>query len=201
VSLSDTKFGTLTIISSPRPDVFKCRCKCGNEVEVWHSQLANGVIRHCGCRDHRRPALQRKKLFLTLHFRSVRRKSGWRKKFATGELNSYLSMITRCYRKTTDGEYRYENWGGKGIRVCDRWLEPNGKAKLSRRFGPEAESHNTGPDKSSRPLHPAQLPMGHAKEQAVHKTHIMWKDESPPPIPSIRDTNEEIDTMFGPEPY
>jgi len=41
VSRSDKKFGSLTIISSPRPDVYKCPCKCGNEIEVWCNQLAN----------------------------------------------------------------------------------------------------------------------------------------------------------------
>ena len=88
---------------------------------------ATEVIRHCGCRDHRAPTLQGKKPFLTLHFRSAKRKSGWRKKFATGELHSYMSMRSRCYKKNKNGEHFYEQWGGKGVRVCDRWLEPNGR--------------------------------------------------------------------------
>lgn len=32
--------------------------------------------------------------------------------------NVYLSMKKRCYTKTTSG---YENYGGKGIKVCDAW--------------------------------------------------------------------------------
>ena len=165
MSLSDKKFGMLTIISSPRPDVYKCRCKCGNEVEVWRSQLASNVIRHCGCRDHRAPGLQRKKPYVALHFRSAARKSGWRKKFMTGELNSYMSMIFRCYGKKRNGEPAYEMWGGKGIRVCDRWLEPNGRGfqNFLDDLGPRPSMHKFGPGKSSRPLHPAQLPMGHTK--------------------------------------
>jgi hypothetical protein len=42
---------------------------------------------------------------------------------------------------------------------------------------------------------------GTPKEQTVHKTHIMWKDETLLPIPSIRDTNEQIDNIFGEESY
>lgn len=33
--------------------------------------------------------------------------------------NTYKSMIDRCYRKTHN---RFENYGGRGINVCERWL-------------------------------------------------------------------------------
>jgi hypothetical protein len=59
---------------------------------------------------------------------SVRRsKKRLAEKFYTGELNSYLSMLSRCYRKNKNGEHSFEAWGGRGIRVCDRWLEAKGK--------------------------------------------------------------------------
>jgi hypothetical protein len=35
VSLSDTEFGMLTIIPSPRPDVYKCRSRCGNVFDLY----------------------------------------------------------------------------------------------------------------------------------------------------------------------
>ena len=38
----------------------------------------------------------------------------------TREYSSYSSMIKRCYNPKT---LYYENYGGRGIRVCDRWLE------------------------------------------------------------------------------
>ena len=180
-----------------------CRCKCGNEVEFWRSQLANGVIRHCGCRDHRAPTLQGKKPFLTLHFRSAKRKNGWRKKFATGEFHSYMSMRSRCYKKNKNGEHFYEQWGGKGIRVCDRWLEPNGRGfqNLLDDLGPRPSGTTLDRVNPREHYTPLNCKWGTPKEQAFHKTHIMWKDETPPPIPSIRDANEQIDTMFGEEPY
>lgn len=35
------------------------------------------------------------------------------------EHNCWIQMIYRCYNpKATN----YQNWGGRGIRVCDRWL-------------------------------------------------------------------------------
>lgn len=34
--------------------------------------------------------------------------------------DSYLDMIGRCYRPT---HHAYERYGGRGITVCDRWLD------------------------------------------------------------------------------
>jgi hypothetical protein len=193
----------LTIIAEERPNVFKCRCKCGGEIVAWRSHLANRVFRHCGCRDNRKTAVRRKKPFHTLHFRSVARKNGWRKKLMTGELSSYLSMKSRCYQKNKQGMYVHENHGGKGIRVCDRWLEPKGQGlkNFLADMGPRPSC--TSLDRVNPQDHytPLNCSWGTPKEQAIHKTHIMWKDETPPPIPSIRDANEQIDTMFGGEPY
>jgi hypothetical protein len=101
VSFADNKFGLLTIIGVVRPNVFACRCKCGTVFEVWRSQLANNVIRHCGCRDNR-TRWKKSRPYRTQHFRLSRRKNGnWKwKKFMSGELTSYLGMIFRCYAKT-----------------------------------------------------------------------------------------------------
>ena len=39
--------------------------------------------------------------------------------------NSYRSMMDRCYRKKA---VNYENYGGRGIKVCDEWQTPSGFA-------------------------------------------------------------------------
>ena len=40
------------------------------------------------------------------------------------EFKTWCSMISRCKYKS---DKRYKDWGGRGIRVCDRWIEkPNG---------------------------------------------------------------------------
>lgn len=39
------------------------------------------------------------------------------------EWNSYRSMKNRCLCKT---DKNYPRWGGKGIKICDRWLGPDG---------------------------------------------------------------------------
>jgi hypothetical protein len=190
------RFGMLTIIEELRPNVFKCRCKCGGEIEAVRSQLANRVFRHCGCRDKRKPALIRKKPFHTLHYRSIARKNGgWRKKFITGELYSYMEMKRRCYGKIKNSsEYSCERHGGRGIRVCDRWLEPNGKGfqNFLDDLGPRP-SHTTldrvNPQDHYTPLN---CKWGTPEEQAWHQTRIMWKDETPPPVPLVGVMNEMV---------
>jgi 5-methylcytosine-specific restriction endonuclease McrA len=54
--ISGMKFGMLTALRhsdkrlSCRPSYFwVCRCDCGNEVDVWISNLLNGHTRSCGC--------------------------------------------------------------------------------------------------------------------------------------------------------
>ncbi len=38
----------------------------------------------------------------------------------TGVYTSYMNMIQRCYNKNN---ILYKYYGGRGIRVCDRWLD------------------------------------------------------------------------------
>lgn len=50
-----------------------------------------------------------------------------------GEYRSYNSMKTRCYNKNYP---QYKDYGGRGIRVCKRWLGPNGFRRFLDDMGP-----------------------------------------------------------------
>ena len=42
--------------------------------------------------------------------------------------NRHRDMVARC---TNPEHPDYANWGGRGIKVCDRWLEPNDQGFLN----------------------------------------------------------------------
>lgn len=46
----------------------------------------------------------------------------------TIEYNRWCGMKSRCYNTT---KHNYKYYGGRGIKVCDRWLEPKGKGYLN----------------------------------------------------------------------
>lgn len=80
------------------------RCDCGR----WHSvrldTLKSGGSRSCGC-------LSREK---------VKERSTKHGQHGTRTYKSWTQMIQRCTNPNAKG---YPRYGGRGITVCDRWLE------------------------------------------------------------------------------
>jgi len=79
-----------------------CRCDCGNERTVSAANLRSGASQSCGCL-HRERASQAK----TTH-------GGC----GTSEYRTWRGIINRC---TDPNQPRFKDYGGRGIRVCDRW--------------------------------------------------------------------------------
>ena len=105
------KFGKWTIIEEIAPKIisgkprrmFRCQCKCGNIGEVQLACLRNGHSTSCGCEQKRRAAKAQTKHGLAdkhpLYF-------------------TWKNMKKRCnYPNASE----YENYGGRGICVCEEW--------------------------------------------------------------------------------
>lgn len=102
-------FGRLNVLYRDGTDnhrriMYCCKCECGNIVRVSGTRLRNNRVKSCGC--YRLERLREK---CTTH--------GMTKSF---EYKVYHNMITRCYYKK---HMYYHNYGSRGIKVCDRWLE------------------------------------------------------------------------------
>jgi len=86
--------------------VWHCRCDCGNEVDVITSSLTTGHTNSCGCYS-RECTIKRS----TTHGMAQQRER---------HLVYYIwgTMIQRCENPKNKN---YENYGGRGIMVCDEW--------------------------------------------------------------------------------
>lgn len=98
------RFGMLTIIgiAQDTPRVWLCRCDCGEEKSIRNRSLGSGNSKSCGC--GRNIAVR---LAITKHGYS-----------GTRIYNIWSGMMDRCYEPS---HHSYGNYGGRGIRVCERW--------------------------------------------------------------------------------
>lgn len=105
------KNGRLTVLEitnekSGNDVVWKCLCSCGNITKVAGNHLTSKIIntKSCGCL-----AKEITKRIMTTH--------GMHK---TPTYRTWVRMIERCYKPNSTG---FEYYGGRGIYVCDHWLE------------------------------------------------------------------------------
>lgn len=84
------------------------RCKCGIEKEVKLTNVLSGVLVSCGC-VKREKASERCKLRNRTHGMTNHPLYG-----------QWVGMIGRC---TYPSHISYENYGGRGIVVCDEWYD------------------------------------------------------------------------------
>jgi hypothetical protein len=108
--LKDLEFGRLTVLGyaggTPNKKWF-CRCQCGKIVKVRSSHLGSGATNSCGC-------------FHSDIIKSVSITHGHSKGGnTTSTYNTWACMIQRCNNKN---HANYHHYGGRGIKVCDSWL-------------------------------------------------------------------------------
>lgn len=105
------KIGKLTILyadnsTSSVAKKYYCKCDCGNIKSISMSCIVNGRIRSCGCLQKEMNKIVKPNL-------------------RHGKCNSriykiWLKMKNRCYNKNY---FQYYLWGGKGIKICDEWID------------------------------------------------------------------------------
>lgn len=83
-----------------------CQCECGNMKVVRFDYLVNGRTKSCGC--YRKDNARKQSKELETHHLSN-----------TRLFEIHRAMKRRCYDKEVKN---YNNYGARGITVCDEWL-------------------------------------------------------------------------------
>lgn len=100
INIKDKRFGRLIAleISHKKNKLYfwKCLCDCGNELITSGNRLRSGKTKSCGCIVSTKGGIS-----TTLMYRK------WK------------SMLQRCYNPKN---ISYKNYGGRGIKICDKWL-------------------------------------------------------------------------------
>jgi hypothetical protein len=125
IDLTGKRFGRLVVQSQAENKgkflMWTCLCDCGVSVEVFGSNLKNGHTKSCGCLNKEIVS----SLFTT-HGHTKNNK-------CSPEWTSWYNMRVRCYY---DKHKEYSNYGGRGIKVCERWLGDDGFENFYEDMGP-----------------------------------------------------------------
>jgi hypothetical protein len=101
--LTGHRFGHWTVLEHIFPGKWLCRCDCGNEAAILTDNLTRGKSRSCGCQKN--AAISKA---ITKHG-----------KVKTKTYRAWGHLKGRCLNP---GDRVYALYGGRGITVCDRWL-------------------------------------------------------------------------------
>lgn len=106
IDLTGETFGYLKVINRAenhkKQTVWRCKCRCGNVVDVQVGHLRGGKIVSCGC--YRKTNSKEK---ATIHGSRY-----------TRLYQTWLSMRQRC---TNPNNKDYPHYGGRGISISSKW--------------------------------------------------------------------------------
>lgn len=108
VDITGQRLGKLTVIEFAENKYqgkayWRCLCDCGNITVASGQHLRSGVTTSCGCAQ-RRMARE----LLTTHNDSKSK-----------EFTIWFGIKQRCYNQNSSS---YSYYGGRGIKMCDRWF-------------------------------------------------------------------------------
>ena len=110
--LSGERFGRLVVIKRDHKDknnnwYWLCQCDCGKTPIFQGGALTSGRVKSCGCLKNEKFTER-----VTTHGMTN-----------TRIYKIWSGMKGRCYTPSSGG---YNNYGGRGIKVCDEWIGENG---------------------------------------------------------------------------
>lgn len=146
------RYGRLTVIDADNTGKIRCLCDCGTYKRVSRSNLKT-LTRSCGC--------------ILREITAARNRTHGKTRSA--EYRAWRAIKDRCYLETCDA---YPWYGGRGIKVCDRWLQSfeNFYADMGDR---PSSKHSIDREDSDRDYSPENCRWATAKEQSLNKKGLV----------------------------
>ena len=98
------RFGMLVVIGEYQKSSVLCECDCGNRKRIRTSNLKTGNTSSCGC----------------IKSNMLVERNTKHKKARTEEHKIWIGMRQRCCNPKNK---KYKDYGGRGIKICERWTE------------------------------------------------------------------------------
>jgi hypothetical protein len=129
LQITGTKYGRLTAVrftglrTRAHHPLWLFRCDCGREKIINLHNVLNQATRSCGCLRREMTGAK----WRTHGARSADASPGLQRAYV-----SWAEMHTRCKNPNRAG---WQNWGGRGIKVCRRWSGRDGFAHFVQDMG------------------------------------------------------------------
>lgn len=127
IDLTGKVFNRWTVLKYAGKGRWLCRCLCGTEREAPGYNITHGISKSCGCYKNEKAASDN-----YVHGMAD-----------TPIHKRWMDIHQRCYNENNK---RYRDWGGRGIRVCDRWHRDNPKGFIN--FLDDVHNLGEKPDRS-----------------------------------------------------
>lgn len=116
LEVTGVKFNKLTALEKAGKDnngkiIWKFLCECGGNAEARISDVKSKKIKSCGC------------LIVPTAITNGKNSKGPPKKHGLHGIPEYFIWKGMRFRCSNKKSLDYENYGGRGITVCDRWAD------------------------------------------------------------------------------